>query len=63
MKNMPSRDTTGKCRGACRDRVREGEVKRGQRIASEPYTSPAPDYPSWAKGRNDTPGALDGHGL
>jgi hypothetical protein len=28
MKKIPSRDTTGKCRGECRDRVKEGEVER-----------------------------------
>ncbi len=32
MKKMPSRDTTGKCRGECRDRVHEGEVERQNQI-------------------------------
>ena len=30
MKHMPSRDTSGHCRGECRDRVFEGEVERQQ---------------------------------
>lgn len=63
MKQMPSRDTKGKCVGACRNRIREGEENRTRRIASEPYSSPAPQFPPWARDRNDTPGAWDGHGL
>lgn len=63
MKKMPSRDTNGKCIGACRDRVKEGELRRHKQIASEPYSAPVPNWPSWARDRNDTPGALDGHGL
>jgi len=63
MKNMPSRDTVGKCKGACRNRVREGAAKRQKTISSEPYSTPAPNSPPWAKGQNDTPGVWDGHGL
>jgi len=63
MKKMPSRDTVGKCRGACRNRIREGEKQRQRRIASEPYSTPIPTSPAWTQGRNDTPGAWDGHGL
>jgi len=47
MKKMPSRDTTGKCRGECRDRVKEGEKKRQKNIGSEPYSTPIPDSPSY----------------
>jgi hypothetical protein len=47
MKKMPSRDITGKCRGECRDRVTEGEKKRQKKIASEPYSTPSPNSPSW----------------
>ena len=47
MKKMPSRDTTGKCRGECRDRVKEGEKKRQKKTTSEPYSTPIPDSPSW----------------
>jgi len=32
MKKMPSRDTTGRCKGECRDRVHEGEVERQNKI-------------------------------
>ena len=63
MKSMPVRDTKGRCRGLCRDRIREGEVRRERKIASEPYSTPVQEYPSWAKNRNDTPGAFGGHGL
>jgi hypothetical protein len=63
MKQMPSRDTIGKCKGACRNRIRDGEKKRQKRIASEPYSTPLPDSPAWTRGRNDTPGVWDGHGL
>jgi len=63
MKKMPSRDTVGKCKGECRNRVREGAAKRQKIISSEPYSTPAPNSPPWAKGGNDTPGAWDGHGL
>ena len=43
MKKMPSRDTTGRCRGECRNRVREGEVARQAEIdtAVKKYTVPA----------------------
>ncbi len=32
MKKMPSRDTTGQCKGECRDRVLEGAVERQNKI-------------------------------
>jgi hypothetical protein len=63
MKKMPSRDTSGKCRGACRDRVKEGTKDRQKMIASEAYSTPIPNSPAWTLGRNDTPGVWDGHGL
>ena len=59
-KKMPTRDTTGKCEGECRDRVFEGEEERQKEIASKRYNSPSPKSPSWTKHRNDPPGALGG---
>jgi hypothetical protein len=53
MKKMPSRDTSGKCRGECRDRVKEGEKKRQKSIAPQPYNAPIPDSPSWVFKGND----------
>jgi hypothetical protein len=53
MKKMPSRDTTGKCRGECRDRVKEGEKKRQKSIVSEPYSEPIPNSPSYTFKHND----------
>ncbi len=60
MKKMPSRDTTGKCRGECRDRVFEGEAERQESIKSKPYNTPYPESPSWTKSRNEQPGVLGG---
>ncbi len=60
MKKMPTRDTTGKCRGECRDRVREGEEERQNSIKSKRYNIPSPKSPSWAKRRNEQPGVLGG---
>jgi hypothetical protein len=60
MKKMPKRDTTGKCAGECRDRVREGEKKRQKSIASQPYDEPSPNSPSWTKERKEQPGVLGG---
>lgn len=63
MKNIPSRDITGKCRGECRDRVLEGEQERQSEInaASVKYSSPAEKSPEWTKARNEPPGGLGGH--
>jgi hypothetical protein len=55
MKRMPTRDTTGKCKGECRNRVREGEKKRQKMIASQPYSTPCPTSPPWAWRRNEQP--------
>jgi hypothetical protein len=62
MKNMPSRDTTGQCRGECRDRVFEGEVDRQQTInkKSDSYSRPSENSPSWTSSRNDPPGSMGG---
>jgi hypothetical protein len=60
MKKMPRRDTTGKCVGECRDRVREGEKKRQKSIASQPYSEPIPNSPSWTKERKEQPGVFGG---
>jgi hypothetical protein len=61
MKKMPTRDTTGKCRGECRDRVREGEEERQKSIAGQPYNTPIPKSPAWTRSRNEPPGVWDGH--
>jgi hypothetical protein len=62
MKEMPSRDTTGKCMGECRDRVFEGELERQAAIARSEinYDAPAEQSPTWASKRNDPPGAMGG---
>ncbi len=62
MKKMPSRDTTGKCEGECRDRVFQGEIERQKTIDKETikYSSPSSRSPSWTSSRNAPPGALGG---
>ena len=60
MKKMPTRDTTGKCVGECRDRVREGEEDRQKSIKSKPYNTPSPKSPSWTKDRKEQPGVYGG---
>lgn len=62
MKQMPSRDTSGKCRGECRNRVYEGEQDRQGQINAHrmSYSTPAQDSPSWSHKRNDPPGSLGG---
>lgn len=60
MEKMPTRDTTGKCEGECRDRVLEGEEERQKEIASKAYDTPNPNSPSWTKSRDEQPGVLGG---
>jgi hypothetical protein len=60
MKKMPKRDTTGKCEGECRDRVREGEEERQKSIASQAYNEPSPNSPPWTKSRKEQPGVWGG---
>lgn len=62
MKKMPSRDTSGKCVGECRDRVLEGEKERQAAINSSAkrYDEPSERSPSWTSRRNDPPGAMGG---
>lgn len=60
MEKMPTRDTTGKCEGECRDRVMEGEKERQREIESQPYDTPSQDSPPWTKRRNAPPGVLGG---
>lgn len=59
-KDMPERDTSGKCTGECRDRIREGEEERQRTIVSQPYNEPNPDSPEWTRNRNDQPGVFGG---
>jgi hypothetical protein len=62
MKRMPSRDTTGKCQGECRDRVFEGERERQAAInrSGKDYDTPAERSPSWTYKRDDPPGSMGG---
>jgi len=63
MKKMPSRDTSGKCKGECRDRVFEGENQRQKTInkdKSVSYSAPASKSPSWTSDRDDPPGSMGG---
>ena len=62
MKKMPSRDTNGRCKGECRDRVAEGEKDRQTSInlSGKKYDSPADQSPTWTSSRNDPPGAMGG---
>lgn len=62
MEKMPSRDTSGKCQGECRDRVFEGEKERQKEIdkTSASYSSPSEKSPSWTSNRNDPPGSMGG---
>ncbi len=62
MKSMPSRDTTGRCEGECRNRVFEGEMERQSEINSMriDYDTPTPSL-SWASRRDAPPGFLGGH--
>jgi hypothetical protein len=62
MKNMPSRDINGKCKGECRDRVFDGEKERQRSInkAGMSYSTPASESPGWTSTRNDPPGTLGG---
>jgi len=62
-RKMPSRDTSGKCRGECRDRVFEGETERQKSINKEKsvsYSSPSGNSPSWTSDRDDPPGSMGG---
>ena len=62
MENMPSRDTTGKCMGECRDLVSESEKERQHAIdqTGMHYDTPAERSPSWVYERNEPPGFLGG---
>jgi hypothetical protein len=62
MKKMPSRDTSGKCQGECRDRVFEGEKERQKDINKKhmSYSSPSKNSPSWTSDRDDPPGSMGG---
>jgi hypothetical protein len=62
MKKMPTRDTSGTCKGECRDRVFEGEKERQKRINKDnmSYSTPASSSPSWTSSRNDPPGCMGG---
>ncbi len=62
MSQMPSRDTTGKCEGECRDRSLEGEQERQEEINASKmeYSTPAEKSPSWSHERKDQPGVWGG---
>lgn len=58
---MPKRDITGDCEGECRDRVREGEEIRQEKVEKEDVKAPE-DYPKapGAGQRDNPPGGLGG---
>jgi hypothetical protein len=62
MKKMPTRDTTGNCKGECRDRAFEGEKERQTQInkSKTDYSTPASKSPSWTGKRNEPPGSMGG---
>jgi len=62
VRNGLDRDTIGQCKGECRDRVREGEDERQQKINHEYVDAEAysPSVP-WAKSRDTQPGVFGGH--
>jgi hypothetical protein len=61
MKYIPSRDITGKCKGECKNLVRDGEEKRQKKINFHAYSGGSfPSIP-WAKHRNEPPGFYGGH--
>ncbi len=59
---MPKRDTTGECEGECRDRVKEGEEERQDKMKGE-NVEPSGESPSppHAKKRDNPPGEMGGH--
>jgi len=59
---MPTRDTTGKCAGECRNRVKEGEMER-QREINLSSVEDIESYPSRKEAftRNEPPGLYGGH--
>jgi len=60
--DMPMRDITGECEGECRNRVREGELRRQKEINLSAVEEIGA-FPS-VKGaftRNEPPGFLGGH--
>ena len=62
MKKMPSRDTTGKCEGECRDRVMEGTLERQAAInrSRKEYDTPIERMPSWTFKHSEPPGSMGG---
>ena len=61
MSQIPTRDTSGRCEGECRDLVREGNEKRQNKIKHEAYTTGPTKRVASAKSRNEPPGFLGGH--
>jgi hypothetical protein len=59
---MPKRDVTGECEGECRDRVKEGEEERQEKLEKEKVEAPE-SYPKapGAEKRDNPPGELGGH--
>lgn len=62
MKRMPTRDTTGKCVGECKDIVGKADKKRQKEIEAMKVETPE-SYPSvpGSFSRNEAPGYLGGH--
>ena len=61
MKHMPSRDTTGKCEGECRNLVRENEEIRQKELNAYAYSGGSSPSVPWAKSRSEQPGFFGGH--
>jgi hypothetical protein len=59
---MPTRDTSGKCEGDCKDQVNEGRQARQKELEKEDVQSPDsyPKAPGAGK-RDNPPGEMGGH--
>lgn len=61
MKQIPSRDITGKCEGECRDLVHESEERQQKKVSRHSYSAGSSPGVPWANSRNEAPGFLGGH--
>lgn len=63
MADMPTRDTTGKCEGECKDQVSELEKKQQEEINKAGMEGSTAETPSvdGSKNRNEAPGSMGGH--
>lgn len=61
MKKMPSRDTSGRCEGECRDLSAEQAKKNQKEMSHEKYSGGSSPNLSWAHSRSEQPGFYGGH--